>query len=78
MIIIRGDAKQTFCKRMTQATFLILQIGKNIIYIVQLSDRQTYTIIQSETTGNIEIISLTYTYLVVTPFTLKLRMFLIC
>ena len=42
MIIIRGDAKQTFCKRMTRATFLILQIDRNIkIYIYIYNDNFT-------------------------------------
>ena len=29
-------SKTNICKRMTRPTFIILQIGKNIIYIVQL------------------------------------------
>ena len=66
-------SKTNICKRMTRPTFLILQIGKNIIYIVQLSDRQTYAIIQSETLGHIEIITRTYTYLCNTT---KLSIFL--
>ena len=66
-------SKTNICNRMTWPTFLILQIGKNIIYIVQLSDRQTYAIIQSETLGHIEIITRTYTYLCNTT---KLSIFL--